>query len=86
MYGNRRRCSIFRKYRRSISTIAKRTVYSYSDLLKILEKKTLVILFRYIALDKEISYQEIAKAKVKGYIQSIRKIDNQQYSALIHEN
>ena len=67
-------------------TIAKRTVYSYSDLLKILEKKTLVILFRYIALDKEISYQQIAKAKVKGYIQSIRKIDNQQYSALIHEN
>ena len=67
-------------------TIAKRTVYSYSDLLKILEKKTLVILFRYIALDKEISYQQIAKAKVEGYIQSIRKIDNQQYSALIHEN
>ena len=67
-------------------TIAKRTVYRYSDLLKILEKKTLVILFRYIALDKEISHQQIAKAKVEGYIQSIRKIDNQQYSALIHEN
>ena len=67
-------------------TIAKRTVYSYSDLLKILKKNTLVILFRYIALDKEISYQQIVKAKVEGYIQSIRKIDNQQYSALIHEN
>ena len=54
--------------REVLPTIAKRTVYSYSDLLKILEKKTLVILFRYIALDKEISYQQIAKAKVKGYI------------------
>ena len=31
-------------------------------------------------------YQQIAKAKVEGYIQSIRKINNQQYSALIHEN
>ena len=29
--------------------IAKRTVYNYSDLQKILEKKTLVILFRYVA-------------------------------------
>ena len=51
-----------------------------------MKKKTLVILYRYIALDKEISYQQIANAKVEGYIQSIRKIDNQQYSALIHEN
>lgn len=66
--------------------IAKRTVYNYSDLQQILKKKTLVILFRYIALGKEISYQQIAKAKIEGYIQSIRKIDNQQYSALIHEN
>lgn len=66
--------------------IAKRAVYSYSDLLKILREKILVILLQYIALDKEISYQQIAKAKIEGYIQSIRKIENQQYSALIHEN
>lgn len=66
--------------------IAKRAVYSYSDLLKILREKTLVILLQYIALDKEISYQQIAKAKIEGYIQSIRKIESQQYSALIHEN
>lgn len=66
--------------------IAKRTVYNYSDLQEILKKKTLVILFRYIALDKEISYLQIAKAKIEGYIQSIRKIDNKQYLALIHEN
>ena len=62
-----------RKIDEVFPAIAKRTVYSYSDLLKILETKTLVILFRYIALDKEISYQQIVKAKVEGYIQSIRK-------------
>lgn len=67
-------------------TIAKRTVYKYSDLQKILNKKTLVILFRYVALDKEISSQAIANAGIKGYIQSIRQIDNEQYSKLIHEN
>lgn len=66
--------------------IAKRTVYKYSDIQNILEKRTLVILFRYKALDKEISNQSIADADVKGYIQSIRQISNEQYSALVHEN
>ena len=66
--------------------IAKRTVYKYSDIQNILKKRTLVILFRYKALDKEISNQNIIDASVKGYIQSIRQISNEQYSALIHEN
>lgn len=66
--------------------IAKRTVYKYSDIQNILEKQTLVILFRYKALDKEVSNQSIVDAGVKGYIQSIRQISNEQYSALIHEN
>lgn len=66
--------------------IAKRTVYKYSDIQNILKKRTLVILFRYKALDKEISNQSIADADVKGYIQSIRQISNKQYSALVHEN
>ena len=66
--------------------IAKRTVYKYSDIQNILKKRTLVILFRYKALDKEISNQSIVDAGVKGYIQSIRQISNEQYSALIHEN
>lgn len=51
--------------------IAKRTVYKYSDIQNILKKRTLVILFRYKALDKEISNQSIVDAGVKGYIQSI---------------
>ena len=66
--------------------IAKRTVYKYSDVQTILKKKTLVILFRYIALNREISNQNIADADIKGYIQSIRQINNEQYSTLIHEN
>lgn len=66
--------------------IVKRTVYKYSDIQTILKKRTLVILFRYKALDKEISNQSIAAAGVKGYIQSIRQISNEQYSTLIHEN
>ena len=66
--------------------IAKRTVYSYSDLQKILKKKTLIILFRYIALEKEISNQAITDANIIGYIQSIRRISNEQYSTLMHEN
>lgn len=66
--------------------IAKRTVYKYSDIQNILKKRTLVILFRYKALDKEISNQSLVDAGVKGYIQSIRQISNEQYSALIHEN
>ncbi len=62
--------------------IAKRTVYSYSDITKILEKKTLVILFRFIALKKEITSKELHSAKIQGNIQSIRKISNEQYITL----
>lgn len=69
-----------------LPSIAKRTVYNYSNLQKILGEKTLVILFRYIALSKEISSQAIAKAGIKGNIQSIRQIKNEQYSELINEN
>lgn len=67
-------------------TIAKRTVYGYSDLQDILQKRTLIILFRYVALGKEISNQAMINAGIKGYIQSIRKINNEQYLALINEN
>lgn len=66
--------------------IAKRTVYKYSDIQDILKKRTLVILFRYKALDKEISRQQIAKAEIKRNIQSIRQLSNKKYSTLIHEN
>lgn len=62
--------------------IAKRTVYTHSDLEKILTQKTLVILFRFIPLDYEISWRRIQSVGIKGNIQSIRKISNEQYTAL----
>lgn len=65
--------------------IAKRTVYNYSYLTEILKQKTLIILFRFIALDKEIPFSALASVGIKGYIQSIRKISNEQYIALRNE-
>ena len=60
--------------------ISKRTVYTYADLIEILKQKTLVILFRFIALDKEIPLKSIVSAGIEGNIQSIRKISNEQYN------
>ena len=65
--------------------IAKRTVYTYSDLLEILTRKTLIILFRFIALDREISLKMLTSAGIKGNIQSIRRISNEQYIAIRNE-
>lgn len=61
------------------SRIAKRTVYNYDELREITNKKTLVILFRFISLNREISSKDIKDAGIKGNIQSIRKITNDQY-------
>lgn len=62
--------------------IAKRTVYTHSDLEEILSKDTLIILFRFIPLNDEISWKKIQSVGIKGNIQSIRKISNEQYTAL----
>ena len=48
-----------------------------SEILRI--KKTLVILFRFISLNREITSKDIKDAGIKGNIQSIRKITNDQY-------
>lgn len=65
------------------SAIAKRTVYNYAELREMLEQKTLVILFRFIALDREIPAAKIAEVGIKGNIQTIRKIENEQYQKLL---
>lgn len=65
--------------------ISKRTVYSYADLIEILKQKTLILLFRFIALDKEVTFKSLASVGVTGNIQSIRKISNEQYIALRNE-
>lgn len=64
-------------------TISKRTVYDYAELKEILKQKTLVILFRFIALDREITLKKIVEAGIRGNIQTIRKIKNEQYQQLI---
>ena len=62
--------------------IAKRTVYDYSTVESILQKDTLVILFRYIELKKNVSRKELEQCGITGNIQSIRKINNTQYTEL----
>lgn len=62
--------------------ISKRTVFSNSELEKILSKDTLVILFRYIALDKKINIEQLTTAGIRGNIQTIRKISQIQYKEL----
>lgn len=62
--------------------IAKRTVYTHSDLEEILSQETLIILFRFMPLDYEIPWRKIQSVGIKGNIQSIRKISNEQYTAL----
>lgn len=62
--------------------IAKRTVYTYSELEKILTQKTLIILFRFIPLNTEIKLQQILSAGIQGNIQSIRQISHKQYNTL----
>ncbi|KGN77450.1 hypothetical protein HW49_10565 [Porphyromonadaceae bacterium COT-184 OH4590] len=65
--------------------IAKRTVYNIDDIRTILKQKTLVILFRYVALNKEITRVQIDRAGIRGSIQSIRKINNEQYRVITNE-
>lgn len=65
--------------------IAKRTVYTFSEVQEFLRKKTLVILFRYIELEREIPHRKIDEVGIKGNIQSIRQISNEQYVSLKYE-
>lgn len=66
-----------------LPSIAKRTVFSINELHNILMEKTMVILFRYIEINKEISIRKIEIAGIKGPIQTIRKISDEQYKEII---
>ena len=65
--------------------IAKRTVYDYSTVKLLLQKRTLVILFRYVELQKTVLRSDLTQCGINGTIQSIRKINNRQYLALLNE-
>ena len=69
-----------------LPAIAKRTVYNLMDVENMLRDKTLIILFRYIGLNKEINRSTLINAKILGNIQSIRKISNEQYLKITNEN
>lgn len=62
--------------------IAKRTVYNYEELQGIMNRKTLVILFRYIVCQNEVSSKRLREIGIKGNIQSIRQINNTQYQQI----
>lgn len=70
-----------------VQMVAKRTVYSYQDIRAMAQKKTKVILFRQVQnLDREIPFATLkSEGIVRGYIQTIRKIDQPQYEALLNE-
>lgn len=55
------------------SRIAKRTVYSYDELREITNKKTLVILFRFISLNREISNKDIKDAGIKVIYRALER-------------
>ena len=85
MHGRCRECFFSDDVDEIFSSIAKRTVYSYDELKRMTNKRTLVILFRFIALNKEISRTDISNAGIQGYIQSIRQITNDQYLLITNE-
>lgn len=66
-----------------LSLVSKRTVYSEEELKQILKKKSLIVLFRYIQLNKTISNKDLKQAGIEGYIQSIRSISNEQFEELM---
>ena len=70
-------------YNRVSALISKRSVYSPEEIKKILNKSTLVILFRLVKYLNPISVETINQAGIKGSIQSIRKIPNRAYRSIM---
>jgi hypothetical protein len=66
-----------------LSMVSKRTVYSRNQIEGLLQKETLIILFRLLRTFPPISHAVLEKAGIKGPIQSIRKITHEQYEKFI---
>ncbi len=67
--------------------VSKRTVYSMDDIKKMSNKKVKIILFRFIQhLNMRVSFKRLKDTKIiNGSIQSILKLDNNKFQALVHE-
>jgi len=59
--------------------VSKRTVYSKSDIENWLQRETLVILFRFVRHFTPVKDNLLKQAGIKWPIQSIRKIEHEQY-------
>lgn len=70
-----------------LQLVSKRTVYSYSDITDMAQKKTKVILFRLsMHLEKAVPFNWLIKQEVvNGNIQTIRKISDESFKRIVHE-
>lgn len=68
--------------------IAKRTVYTFEEIQKICQSKTMVILFRHnLNFMNDVSYDDLLKNSiVGGPIQSITELDESKYRKVIEGN
>lgn len=67
------------------SLVSRRTVYSQEEIVRMAEKQTKVILFRAVKhLSRPVSYEQIQRdCGIAGPIQSIRNINDDQFSKLL---
>ena len=63
--------------------VAKRTVYNQSQLAELVGKGALVILFRLIKYIPGISAVDLKKVGIKGAIQTIRTISQDDFNQLV---
>ena len=70
----------------TLALVSKRTVFSNDKLQDILQKETLIILFRFAKIIPAISYKKFSNAGIKGNIQSIRLISHDSYLQLVSAN
>jgi hypothetical protein len=59
--------------------VSKRTVFSREEIEKLLQKETLIILFRLLRTFSPIRHGVLEKAGIKGQIQRMRQITHEQY-------
>ena len=65
--------------------ISRRTTLTRSSLTEMLKEKTLVILFRFIALDTEITSQKLSDIGIEKDLEDISEITDKQYTTLRNE-
>lgn len=66
--------------------VSKRTVFSREDIEKLLQKETLIILFRLLRTFPPIRHGVLEKAGIKGPIQRMRKITHEQYEKCVNRS